>query len=749
MIAKRFSSGFVSSTRWVLSLLMLLVTVSACAEEVEQGSVASSGYVGAQDCRACHEVFHEKWATSFHGLAMRPYSDDFAVGFLTPQPAPMTVEGYHYQACIGSGEGYIRETGASDSQTYPIVQVMGGKNVFFFLTELEQGRLQTLPLGYDVRAGAWYDMPAHAVRHALGVASQAYPWRDPAFTFNTSCFSCHVSQLSTNYDAVSDRYSTVWREPGINCETCHGPAEEHVRVCRESAARGEMPADIKLKVISQEKGYTASQVNDACSICHAKIEPITSAYVLGEDFFQHYDLATLEDPDFYPDGRDLGENYTFTLWKMNRCAHEGQLDCMHCHTSSGRYRFVESARANDACMPCHQPLVEKSAAHSRHPAGSVSDRCISCHMPMTEFGRMRRTDHSLRAPMPEATRAFGSPNACTLCHEDEPLDWAMEHAAAWYGVEYQQSTLEAGGLVQAARARDWSRQKAMLTYLASDKREEITAASLVRLLRSCAHEEKWPVLTSLLTVEQSPLLRARAAEALGDGLMPETVSALTRALRDTHRLVRIRAAAALAPVALEYVDVTYHNDLKQARDEFLAAMLSRPDNYASHYNLGVYYADLGNHEKAIEAYEKSAQFRSGNVAPLVNASISYNALNRKKEAETCLRRALEMEPGNSTAQLNLGLLLGEQQRLDEAAACFIAVLALESNHAVAAYNLGVIQGRQGRLDEAVKYCRIAWEQAPDHPNYLKTYAYYLKEIGDTETLENLRRQSILENTDPK
>ena len=69
------------------------------------------------------------------------------------------------------------------------------------------------------------------------------------------------------------------------------------------------------------------------------MSPITASFAPGDRFFDHFDIAALEDPDFYPDGRDLGENYTYTSWLMSPCAKSGKLDCVHCHTSSGRYRF--------------------------------------------------------------------------------------------------------------------------------------------------------------------------------------------------------------------------------------------------------------------------------------------------------------------------------------------------------------------------------------------------------------------------
>ncbi len=77
----------------------------------------------------------------------------------------------------------------------------------------------------------------------------------------------------------------------------------------------------------------------------------------GDRYFDHFDLVAFEHADFYPDGRDLGENYTYTQWRLSPCAKSGQLDCIHCHTSSGRYRFKEPAKANDACLPCHAERV--------------------------------------------------------------------------------------------------------------------------------------------------------------------------------------------------------------------------------------------------------------------------------------------------------------------------------------------------------------------------------------------------------
>ena len=244
---------------------------------------------------------------------------------------------------------------------------MGGKNVYYFLTPLERGWLQVLPVAYDVRRKEWFDTTASAMRHFGDRRDEALYWKERPLTFNTSCFSCHVSQLSKNYDLKADSYHTTWAEPGINCETCHGPSGEHVRLFQKLPPNQPAPDDIKLIVLTK---VTTEQRNATCAPCHAKMSPVTMNFAPGDRYFDHFDLAAYENPDFYPDGRDLGENYTYTQWRASPCAKSGQLDCIHCHTSSGRYRFKDSAQANDACLPCHAERVANAPAHTHHKAGT-------------------------------------------------------------------------------------------------------------------------------------------------------------------------------------------------------------------------------------------------------------------------------------------------------------------------------------------------------------------------------------------
>ncbi len=695
-----------------------------------------SSFVGSAGCRECHARFHELWATSYHGLAMQPFTQRLAREKLTPLDEEIRIhENYYRVDLVGGlstdGTARLLERGPDGEKKYEIQHALGGKNVYYFLTSSDRGRLQVLPLAYDVRRRQWYDTTASAVRHFSNRSDEAVDWHERDWTFNVSCYHCHVSQLSTNYDAKKNCYNTIWGEPGINCETCHGSAKEHIRVCREAAATGTTPSDLKLTVVAQNRGFSSQQVNTTCAPCHAKMVPISKKFQPGDRYFDHFDLVGFEHPDFYPDGRDLGENYTYTLWRMNPCAKSGKLDCLHCHTSSGRYRHKDNP--NQSCMPCHSERVANVVAHSHHAADSPGSRCIACHMPMTEFARMRRSDHSMLPPTPAATIQHQSPNACNLCHKDQDAAWSDRFVRQWHQDDYQMPVLHRAGLVDAARKQDWSRLGDMLDYLKSKDREEITAASLVKLLAhypQAKHEGKkaHPVILECLQNDPSPLVRAAAAGVMGDNLDRSSFAALLGAIGDDYRLVRIRAAAALANIPAEIVPVAARSNLDQAVAEFEEAMQVRPDDSASHHNLGNFHMGRRQFSKAVEAFERSSLLDPRSIQPLVNASLAHSALGKNQKAEAVLRHALVIEPDNAAANFNLGLLLGELNRKEEAEKALRNAIKADPKLSAAAFNLGVILAAE-KPDESIRWCKKAVTLSPNNAKYVFTLAFYQDKTG--------------------
>ncbi|HEX9136644.1 MAG TPA: hypothetical protein VF905_06835, partial [Nitrospirota bacterium] len=156
----------------ILFVIWVSFSVQARAEEKQP-----TPYAGSSSCRECHEKFYQLWSTSMHGLAMQPYSAIFVKEKLTPPQGDILIGKEKYRVDIS--EGVVIETGQKGMKKYKIEHVLGGKNVYYFLTPFNKGRLQTLPVAYDVNKKEWFDTAASGIRHFPGgERGEAVSWKE-------------------------------------------------------------------------------------------------------------------------------------------------------------------------------------------------------------------------------------------------------------------------------------------------------------------------------------------------------------------------------------------------------------------------------------------------------------------------------------------------------------------------------------------------------------------------------------------
>jgi tetratricopeptide (TPR) repeat protein len=168
--------------------------------------------------------------------------------------------------------------------------------------------------------------------------------------------------------------------------------------------------------------------------------------------------------------------------------------------------------------------------------------------------------------------------------------------------------------------------------------------------------------------------------------------------------------------------------LHRATAELLESLKSRPDDMASHYNLGNFHLARGDLREAVSDFETASRLRPDLAPPYVNAALAYNALGENAHAETSLRHALRLEPTNAAVQLNFGMLMAEMGKMSEAEQTFRTVFKANPRSGQAAYNLGVLLATD-RPAEGLDWCRRAAELERDNPRYAYTYAFYLHRAG--------------------
>ncbi len=732
------------------SLLLLTGTSASAIDFTDQGE-----YVGSSDCIACHERFYELWNTSHHGKAMQAFSGAFA-RTLVPMEEEIQIGDVKFIIELNASGGVMHETGADGiKKTYPVLHSLGGKNVYFFLVPLEKGKLQVAPVAYHLHKKIWYDSTGSMVRHFNnGLTDEALDWTDRQLTFNTACHDCHISQLRKNYDPETDSYSTTWSEPGINCEVCHGPAEAHIKAAEDAAIKGEKLVDLKLLTFHGD--LNALQRDATCAPCHAKMTPLSRDFTPGEMFFDHYDLVSYEDPDFFADGRDLGENYTQTGWMANPCANAQELECIHCHTSSGRFRFKDEP--NKACLPCHQKRVDNILEHSHHTAeDNVS--CVNCHMPMTAQAHMHRSDHTFRPPSPAASLEFGSPNACNLCHNNpeaikgdfhghkkEDMEWASKHVLEWHGTNSGAPLLELGGIVQSCRDGAWERLPEIIAYLDNPNCDQAAKVAILRLLNNCPSPEKWAAIQKQLASKFEWVRSAAAASLQYDG-SPETTRLLLTATEDKFRTVRIRAVAAL----LGRDQAGYTDGQRKAYDaaheEYWNSLIIWPDRWSTHYNQGIYHDRNGDSQKALTAYDKAIGLRNDVIQPLINASMVHARSGNSTNAYELLQKAIQIEPESPMVNFNMALLEAEFGKMEDCEMHLRAALKAEPQMAQAAYNLGVLLCQKNN-DEGFQWLKSAAELVPDNWNNLSSYIFFLNQVQRTSEIEAALKTAIASGRAP-
>jgi tetratricopeptide (TPR) repeat protein len=726
----------VASLTLVTLVCMILSTLWDRREAAYAGKTGETDArsAGSENCRACHETFCSNWFTSPHGRAIRSYSgEDDLAGFVR-QGRDITVGKAGYRIDLGLKDAYVTQSGAFPWETarYRIEHVVEGKDLKFFLTPFERGRPQVLPVAYDVRKKEWFYTLEHGIIHSGAMPAD---WKEPANGFDTVCYGCHVSQVSSHYDLKTNRYRPLPADPGIACDSCHGQVERHAEhFSRAGLKKGESG---DLRIISL-KNFTPDKINDVCASCHAGMVRITERFVPGDNLYDHFAPAKGEQT-VSPSGGMTGRGHAFARWRASPCVKTGKLDCLHCHTLGGEKRFGGRSTADSACMPCHEKQVRDAGSHTHHKPGGSAPACISCHMPTYLQGRMRQTDHSMLPPAPAASLVDKSLNACTLCHSDRDASWADKAVRQWFKDDYQAGQVKAAVLLEAARKRDWSRLPDMLAYIEAQGHDEVVTASLLRFLKASRGKARVQVFIKALA-DPSPIVRAAAAEALEGVAGTRARKALLGAAADPVRMVRIRAASALAKLPEQKMPEGDARSFSRATGEYIVSMVAYQDRWTSQNSLGDYLAGRGDYTSALMAYEAASNLDPGAVLPYVNASKAYMNLGNLSRAEAILSKAFQIDPDSAPAHLARGLLEQKQGNGAEAERDFRLAFKKEPSQAEAAYDLSLILAKN-RIKDAVAWAKKAYQIRPVS-QYGYTLATFMKQDGDWDGAVDILKQVI-------
>ncbi len=695
--------------------------VSHAPGEAPSGSAPAAAepgreaFVGSARCAGCHPAEAGAWRGSHHDLAMQVADETTVLGdFGDAKLASFPTLTRFFRL---DGRFLVETEGPEGLPAeFEVKYVFGVDPLQQYLVELPGGRLQVLPVGWDVARRRWFSTQ-EGERNAPG---DPFHWTGRYQGWNAMCAECHSTDLRKAYDPATDGYATSWAEIDVACEACHGPGAEHVALAEAGRAATTPGAALGVRF---DAAHPRAEI-EACAPCHARRSRASAEDLHGRPFLDDFAPATLRQGLYHADGQILEEVYEYGSFLQSRM-HAAGVRCSDCHDPhSLRLR----AEGNALCTRCHSESPEPrfpglrakrydAPEHHHHAEGSPGAGCVGCHMPERTYMVVDpRRDHSLRIPRPDLSAKLGTPNACNACHADRDPAWAAAAIARWYGPERQQAP-HWGEVLAAARARAPDAGPALVALARDATQPAIVRATAVELLPGQGPEAE----TALLEASSDPEDLVRLAAARSLDLLPfeARLGPAKRGLRDPLRAVRIEAARALGPLASEFLAPPDRRALFSTLREYEAVQRAEVDLGPAHHNLALLAEAGGDPEVAESEYREALRLDPGFQPARVNLATLLNRLGRNPESEALLREALSRAPRDGEIHYSLGLLLAEGGRNEEAEAELRKAAELLPPRARVRYNHALALQRLGRAEEAEAELLSARAAAPDDPDVLR------------------------------
>lgn len=706
----------------------------ASGADAQAHALAAEGYSGAESCRGCHPSAFESWAHSAHGHAMAVASPETVKGDFGPD-AMHVFDGQTYRMFVRNGR-YFMEVSNREGKTEVVEAhyVLGARQHQNYLTRFPDGRMQILPVYYDLNKQRWFDAAEGTLEFGKALSPQQfYFWTNHGRTWNAQCFDCHASQMRKNYDLATNTYDTVVGDWRINCESCHGPGAAHVRFWREATLDARTATQEERSLPRLHALPPAKQV-ETCAQCHALKAVLRSGYVPGDDFQDYYELKTIDAEDAYwSDGLAKKLAYPHLQFVGSACFLKAGLTCTGCHATHGSDRpsdLLADPRGVGLCARCHPDVVADVNAHTRHSPTGPGGNCNACHLPQQFRNELVMTDHRISVPVPENTVRLGIPNACNQsgCHADQSAQWASDWAATWHG-EYQAAHVAKTDAIHRGREGDVSAAPRLIEILADGDQAPLLRAGMATLLGKLGAGV--PELVSALSDTHSAV-RAKAAAALGHIGHPAGLLPLSRALSDSVFSVRIRAAYALAKMDYAPPNEVMKRHYEHALAEFRlmvgnAGLLA--DDANTHLNVGQIYEFQKAFDKAVEYYGYALRVTPG-------LAEAQDRMRHLVEAESRYQKLVEMVKPvldrDARAQVALGLASIHRGQPEGGIALLKRALDAGIRSELVETGLGDGYRMLGRFDEAEAHYRAALGVASGFPGAHRGLAYLLYAKGDGE-----------------
>lgn len=328
-------------------------------------TAAAAVYVGKQVCGECHQENYQAHAKHGHAGTFFDVSQTELPDIFASQSIDGGESFGVYQYALGSNHSLnVQVQGADQDAVLPLQYALGsGHNAQTFLTLFLSEDGSTRGLEHRIscyHGGTQLGLTVGHLKKSVDTPMEIYGDEIEPSTLQR-CIYCHTTTAQVRSGAITNLVANV------NCEKCHGPGSEHVRLARESPT----PPPYS---VGQATWDSESELQ-LCGDCHRLPRSLSK-----KELREYPNTLTR----FQPVGMLMSNCYL----KSNR-----QLRCTTCHDPHGSVHQLDEVQKIEACRDCHG---ESNPGHVPCPVNNQSG-CIECHMPAIDQSQgIKFHDHWIR-----------------------------------------------------------------------------------------------------------------------------------------------------------------------------------------------------------------------------------------------------------------------------------------------------------------------------------------------------------------
>jgi Doubled CXXCH motif (Paired_CXXCH_1)/Cytochrome c554 and c-prime len=409
----------------------------------------SERFAGSESCKPCHSAIYKSWRATGMATMLRPLPDAHVLAdFSLTNEVRDSVGSVKIRTGGGDRPYFEFLTSGGGWKRFRVDYAIGSKWQQAYATRLPDERLFVFPIQYSAIEKRWLNYwslidPPGSERAQL----DQFPRLTSATSYQRNCAVCHTSQLRLMRLDDQTMQKAAFREPGVNCEMCHGSSASHVEAMH-SGERRVTGANVPPFRFSRLDHREATLI---CGQCHRQsaLRNLGSNGEMNFTAVSPYYLrlegqpyAELGNRAFYKDGRFRETTFIGEAFMRSACFRRGTAQCASCHNphpadpQANRTSLKFTANPDEMCTQCHSAIGASAYTHTHHAGGSAGSRCAACHMPRIMNSLMfPAASHQIDdIPRADLTARFGqkeSPSACLTCHAEKDAQWVAAQLRSW------------------------------------------------------------------------------------------------------------------------------------------------------------------------------------------------------------------------------------------------------------------------------------------------------------------------------